>query len=134
MTTQAPAENYVRMEQKVCPICSTVHHNKAGVLIDKRLREIPEDKTITGWELCAEHEEMQEEYLAFVEAAPPPTSPSHPDALTLGQAERTGRYFHLRRSAYNNVFKGECPDRPFVFINEEAFDMIAIHTSAPDED
>lgn len=67
-------KSYVTMAQHICPICGEIHET-GELLLDKRLREVFDMHTITGWGMCPKcHEKVDEGYVAFVELAQEPTA------------------------------------------------------------
>jgi len=63
-------KSHVGMEQKVCPVCGTAF-DTGTILLDKRLRNSLERKTVTGWDLCPEHAKLWKKgYIALVECDP----------------------------------------------------------------
>ena len=84
-------KSYVTMAQHICPICGQVHET-GELLLDKRLREVFDRHTITGWGMCPKcHEKVDEGYVAFVELAQEPNEDHN-------SIQPTGRYAWLRRS------------------------------------
>lgn len=114
-------DDYVQMEQHVCPICNAIHTHGTGILISKRLRSIPKEKTVTDYGLCYTHDEMSKEFIAVVETQPPT---GERETLKLAEAERTGNYAHVRREAFPHIFNAPCPDRPFVFVEVGIIDKL----------
>ena len=44
-------KSHVGMEQNVCPVCGKAF-DTGTILLDRRLRNSLERKTVTGWSLC----------------------------------------------------------------------------------
>jgi len=50
LTKEKTMKSHVGMEQKVCPVCGQAF-DTGVILLDKRLRNSLERKTVTGWDL-----------------------------------------------------------------------------------
>jgi hypothetical protein len=101
--------NYVAMEKAMCPVCGKTHET-GGILLDRRLKDIPEEKSITHYALCEEHQSLFDEgYVALVELA----LDHNPDKPMC--APRTGNVAHIRRTAWENIFDTTAPDGPIAF-------------------
>lgn len=118
-------KSYVSMERKVCPVCGA-EFDSGAILLDRRLRESMERTTVTGWQLCPEHEALRADgYIALVEAR----APAEGETLTMETAYRLGRVVHIRETAFKRVF--DLPTRndqgalvPLMFIDPVAFDRL----------
>lgn len=63
-------KSHVSMEERVCLVCGNPFDTGA-ILLDKRLRQSMAHRTVTGWGLCPEHEQMfKDGYVALVECDP----------------------------------------------------------------
>lgn len=115
-------KSHVGMEQKVCPVCGQAFDTGA-ILLDKRLRNTLERKTVTGWDLCPEHAKLWEKgYIALVECDPDKSK------LTGGtikpeDAYRTGRIAHIRKAAAKRIFNVEMTS-PVAFVEPGVVDML----------
>lgn len=113
-------KSHVGMGFSVCPICMKEHDEV--VLLDTRLRESLTDHMFMGWDLCPEHKEMEQEYIAFVECE------GGGDTITkikLHEAKRTGRIAHVRREVANNMLRANLPaNLPFVFVDKGVIDLL----------
>ena len=103
-------KSHVGMGFSVCPICGTKHDEV--VLLDKHLQKTLERDNFMGYELCPEHAAMSVEYIALVECDNTGVGKS----LKSADANRTGQFAHVRRTAAKNILNVELPsDLPFVF-------------------
>lgn len=108
MTTKS----HVSMETHLCVVCGTEYETEA-ILLDRRVRDILEPKTCTGWGMCPEHEAMKGDgYIALVEAKVPPDG----ETLAPGDADRTGRICHVRESVWGQIFDVPPPPKSMCFV------------------
>lgn len=112
--------SYVAMETLQCPICGDIHSHNAGILIHKRLRNIPKDQTLTGHGLCEEHDKLfKEGYIAMIVVSNPSG-----EKLTLKEAVRTGDLIHIKKELASRMFENFPENLPFVFIEKELFELL----------
>lgn len=118
--------NYVAMAQEICPICGITHEHSNELLLDKRLRSIPEDKRITGYGLCEEHDKLfQDGYIALVGADESKSTFKDNGNMDFNSAHRTGHIIHLKRDVFNNMFNTELSeDQEMVFIDQEVIALL----------
>lgn len=114
-------DNYVAMEQLVCPVCGTTHDSGA-ILLNQRLRSIKGAKggrVTTGYGLCDEHQRLFDEgYLALIGIDPSRSSLTGDTVKTEG-AYRTGTVMHIRRTVADAIFNIPIdPSLPMVFVDE----------------
>jgi hypothetical protein len=116
-------KSHVSLEQHLCRVCGHPFDTGA-LLLDKRLRKAFEPKTVTAWGLCpACQTKADEGDIALVEAKAPPSTGAR---LKPEAADRTGRIFHVRRTAYSQMFDTEPdPGLPMVFIDEDVGNWLA---------
>ena len=113
--------SHVAMAEHICPICLTKHTYNTEILLHKQLKDIPEDRRVTGYGLCEEHQRLADEgYIALVEA----TAPKEGNTLKQEEALRTGRIAHLKRDVFSEVFDQEAPDLDMVFVDVGVLDML----------
>ena len=102
-------KSHVGMEQKACPVCGQAFDTGA-ILLDKRLRNTLERKTVTGWDLCPEHAKLWEKgYIALVECDPEKSTFTD-GTIKPPDAYRTGRIAHIREQLV--VLRRGCPSEP----------------------
>ena len=118
--------SYVAMEQNVCPICTEIHEHNTGILLDKRLKDIPDDKRVSGYGLCKTCDDLTEEYIALIGVDPSESDMEDTDTtITMENAYRTGSVIHVRRSVVQDIFNIEIDlELPFIFIEEEAVQQL----------
>lgn len=114
------SNSYVKMEQRMCPVCGK-RHECGGLLLHTQLKDIPDDKTVTGYDLCPEHQTLFDDgYIAFVEV-----SNAHKrETLKMEDANRTGQVVHVRRTAASWMFSGIPEDLPMVFVEPEVVNFL----------
>lgn len=117
--------SYVEMEQKICPICGTVHSFNTGILLHTQLKDIKD--TVTGYGLCEEHQELRDKgYIALIEVT------NTKDPKTLNEADRTGRLVHLHQDAFAKIFDTPT-ESPFVFTDPEVMEKLITLKESVDE-
>lgn len=104
-------KSYVSLEQKVCPICG--HKHDVGVLLDRRLKDSLEPKTVTGFKPCNECQtRIDDKYVAFVEVS---NQPANDNTMQMSDAERTGRIAWVRQRVCDNMLDVKITT-PIVFV------------------
>lgn len=104
-------KSHVSLEQHACLVCG-VTFDTGSILLDRRLRPSMEQRTTTGWGLCAEHQKLADDgFVALVECDPQ-RSGSQGGRLNPEQAYRTGRVAHIKRHAFIQVFNLPIEARP----------------------
>lgn len=109
-------KSHVSLEQKVCPVCG-VTFDSGAILLDRRLRQSMERTTITGWDLCPDHQAKYDEgFIALVECDEAKGSGNKPDEVW-----RTGPIVHIKQEAFDRVFdipstSGDGTMMPFMWI------------------
>ena len=103
----------------VCPVCTKEH--ATGVLINQRLRNTLEPKTVTGWEMCPEHQKMKDEgYIALVGI-----DHAKSDAdLTLSGVWRIGMFAHLRELVWSQIFTVPPPPKKLCFVDKDTLELL----------
>lgn len=115
-------KSHVGMEQKVCPVCGQAF-DTGTILLDKRLRNTLERKTVTGWDLCPEHAKLWERgYIALVECDPE-KSKFTGGTIKPEDAYRTGRIAHIRKAAAKRIFNVEMTS-PVAFVEPGVVDAL----------
>jgi len=111
--------NFVAMEQNVCPVCGTLHTHNTGILINKRMQNIDPDNTVTGYGLCEADEKRDKEgYIALIAV-------NNGEETTLENADRTGEMAHVRRSVFKQLFNYvEPPKGPLAFVDPQVITML----------
>jgi len=113
-------KSFVSVEQYRCPVCC-VDTDSGSLLLDRRLRPSLESKTVTHWSLCPECEQKKNDgYIALVEAS----NQTAAVKMDSDEANRTGRIFHIRKTAAKRIFKGVDLSAPFLFIDVAVGDAL----------
>ena len=87
--------SFVAMEKLQCQVCGTLHMHGAGILINKRLKNIDPDKTVTGLGLCEEHDTLfKKGYVALVGV----NNAGNDNVISFSDAYRTGEIVHVSRN------------------------------------
>lgn len=116
-------KSFVSCEQKICTVC-TKPYDTNTLLIDYRVKDSLESKTVTGYGLCQEHEELKDKgYVALVELDPA-KSKNEGSNIKLEDAYRTGRLMHIKRDVLLEILKIEQTDAPLIFIEQDLFDFL----------
>lgn len=119
--------DFVKMEQKVCPVCGITHEYNTGILLSKDLNPI--ENAVTGFGLCEEHEKMREEYIALIVL---PNDYSGKLTVQDTFPHRTGNIIHLKRDKAAEIFnnpKMEDPEQQtLIFIDEDLFNQFKDNT------
>lgn len=117
--------DFVAMAEHICPICGCKHTHNTEVLIDKHLREIPEDKRVTGYGLCEEHQKLFDDgFVALIPVTNIPTEDTNA-TLNFNDADRIGGFIHLRKTVFNDIFNTEVSaEQELVFVDKEVCDML----------
>lgn len=112
------SKSYVTMEQAQCPVCCKVFDTGA-ILIDRRLKERFESKTITGLSLCLECETKHKDgYVALIAVT------NGEDGLKLGNEDRTGKIAHIKREVFGKIFNVPAPDGAIAFCEPEVIEKL----------
>ena len=111
--------SYVTLEVARCPVCGQ-DHDTGALLLDRRLRPRFESKTVTGWQMCDEHQKLKDDgYIALVEVDPKKSS-----GQGLDEVWRTGRLTHLRSRVWSNVFDTPVPSKGLCFVEIGVIDKL----------
>ncbi len=104
----------------VCPVCAKEH--ATGILFNQRLRHTLDPKTVTGWEMCPEHQKMKDEgYIALVGI----DHAKSDVGLTLGGVWRIGMFAHLRGHVWPQIFNVPPPEKKLCFVDKDTLDLLA---------
>lgn len=114
-----PDKSHVSMEQHLCLVCSRPY-NTGAILLDKRLRQRLERRTLTGWGMCDEHQgNFDAGYIALVAIDESKSTPSG-SAMKPQDAWRTGEIAHVKRDVARDLFPSVtiADDLPMMFIDQ----------------
>lgn len=114
-------KSHVTMEQHRCIVCGQ-DFDTGNILLDTRLREVFDHKTVVGMGLCPEHQDRYDQgYIALVECDP--ARSKHSDGLIRnGDAYRTGTIVHMKLAAFQRIITGASPFDD----NGEMFPMVYV--------
>ena len=113
-------KSYVTMEQKICPVCGITFDTNA-ILMDKRLMNVFDMHTITGYEFCPDCEGKRKEgYVALIVIKTPSTTTSE-NRVMMEDACRTGEIVHVKRDALKTILNVP-PEDDIMFIDTELYD------------
>ena len=111
------------MEMKQCPVCGELHCT--GILLDKKLLKRLEEQTVTGLQLCPEHDRLfQEGYIAIIVTTDVPEDRSKGLPVT---ATRTGDIAHVRREVLRELtdLTEDALASPIIFAGQAFFEKLA---------
>jgi len=116
---RVPSEDYVKMEKHVCKVCNKLF-DSGNILLHKNMRAISEDKTITGFGLCPEHQKLFDEgYVALI-VIDESKSRMNGNDVKPKDAHRTGMIIHLRREVMKEMFDMDLSTvKEMIFIDQE---------------
>jgi hypothetical protein len=118
-------KSFATMEQHVCAVCCKAFDTNA-ILLDTRLQERFDYRTITGYALCPEHEEMRKKgYIAIIEVKNDPQCAK--DGLKIEEANRTGVFCHIGSNTAKRFFNVplDAEKTPVAFAQEGLIELIA---------
>lgn len=121
------SKSHVSMEQHACQICGKLFDTGA-VLLDRRLQDSLEDKTVTGMGICPACDDLTSDgYIALIGCDPEKTTVSDSGTVNQDTAYRTGTIAHVRKEAADRIFGEQfAGDHPFVFVDEAVITMLQI--------
>jgi hypothetical protein len=114
------------MEQKMCPVCGK-EWDTGSILLHRRLVQKFEPRTVTGYGMCPEHQQLFDlGYVAVVGIDEEKSSNTHRGhKLKMEDVWRTGRIAHVRREVYARMFNVEIPDDlPMVWGDDAVLDLL----------
>ena len=103
-------KSYVTLEQQACIVCGKPYDTGA-LLLDRRLREKFDQKTITGMGgLCPEHKQLYDEgYVALVSIDESKSEKLSNGSFAPAKVYRTGTVAHVRVAVYDKLFNVPIP-------------------------
>ena len=97
------SKSYVSMETKQCLVCAKEFN--VGILLDRRLSDSLEPKTLTGYGLCDEHNELFEDgYIALIGIDESKSTVETNGNILPHNAYRTGNVIHVKYSVLKGFF------------------------------
>lgn len=113
-------KSYVSVEQNVCLVCAKTFDTNA-LLLNKHLRKSMEERTVTGWGLCPEHQKLHDDgYVALVAIDQDRSPLPH----KLDSVYRLGGVAHVRRSVWQDIFNCPPPEGPMAFCDESLVEKL----------
>lgn len=123
------AMSHVALAKHLCLVCTTPF-DSGEILLHKRLRDIPEEQTYTGWGLCPEHQQLKDDgYVALVAIIDPGVGTK----VKPQDAVRTGSIVHVREAVWGNVFNVPVPQGGVCFVSEGVVNVLKGMTAEPAE-
>lgn len=107
-------KSYVSLEEKICAICGN-KHDSGTILLDRRLKDSMEHKTLTGSDHCKDCQaKLDDKYIAMVEVS------NEPEGSTIKneEAQRTGVIIWLKKHVAAQIFNAEFKT-PMVFVQPD---------------
>jgi hypothetical protein len=118
------SKSHVTMEQRCCLVCKNAF-DTGNILLDTRMRETFDSHTVVGWGLCPAHQKLFDQgYVALIEVA---DQEGMNKPVTPETASYLGRVAHIKRSAYDRIFKGAPlkDNQAIAFAGPAVMDMLA---------
>lgn len=117
------SKSHVSMETKQCLVCAKEFN--VGVLLDRRLRDSLESKTLTGYGLCDEHNELfEDEYIALIGIDESKSTITNGNILP-ENAYRTGSVAHVKYSVLEGFFNVPInKSLPIIFVEDAVIDKL----------
>lgn len=117
------SKSHVSMETKQCLVCAKEFN--VGVLLDRRLSNSLESKTLTGYGLCDEHKELFEDgYIALVGVDESKSTITNGNLLP-ENAYRTGNVIHVKYHVLEGFFNVPInKSLPLIFVEDAVIDKL----------
>ncbi len=118
------SKSHVSMETKQCLVCAKEFN--VGVLLDRRLRDSLEPKTLTGYGLCDEHNKLfKDEYIALIGVDESKSTVETNGNILPHNAYRTGNVIHVKYSVLEGFFNIPInPKLPIIFVEDEVINKL----------
>jgi len=116
---------HVTLERAVCPACGK-EYDTGALLLDKRLRQVFDMYTTTGFAPCPECAKLLETHVVLVEVSNSPKSAGN--TMKQEEAYRTGNLTWMKREVAKKVFNMPIPENGIVFCPPEVTQWIKDHT------
>lgn len=114
-------KSFVTMEAAVCPVCGK-QHDTGNLLLDQRMRNRFDRQTVTGWQMCEEHQKLKDAgYIALVAIDESKSDRER----TLSGVWRTGAVAHVRASAWPKMFNVPMPAQGLCFVDEDVIKLLS---------
>lgn len=125
------SKSHVSMEQAICVVCGKPYDTGA-ILLDRRLRDSLERKTVTGWGMCPKHEGLRAKgYVALVavdegRSGKDRRLPAPPNTMRPEDAYRIGEIAHVRAAVFPNIFNCPVPPQMVAFVELAVIEKIKV--------
>lgn len=109
---------FVAMGQHLCSICGS-EHDSGEILFHKQLRNIPEDKRLTGYGTCPTCKDLMDQgYVQLIEYDPKLSKVPEGTTMQPSETHRTGEIHSLKVEAFNRLFNIEAPEGMVCFVEK----------------
>lgn len=108
-------KSFVTMEQKACIVCAK-EFDTGTLLLDKRLRDTFDKRTVTGWGMCDECSELRADDRIALVACDTEKSNIKNDIVQPNDAYRLGPIIWIKEVAFKRIFNTPVPDRGVAFV------------------
>ena len=112
-------KSHVSMGQNQCPVCLSLS-DSGEVLLDRRLQDTLESKTVTGWGMCPKCQDLKNKgFTALVELQREPTRVEN-----VLHVPRTGNIAHVKNEAWGHIFNIPLPEKGMAVVPVGVIEMI----------
>ena len=118
------SKSYVSMEAKQCLVCAKEFN--VGILLDRSLHDSLESKTLTGYGLCDEHNELfEDEYIALIGIDESKSTVETNGNILPHNAYHTGNVIHVKYSVLAGFFNIPInKSLPIIFVEDAVIDKL----------
>lgn len=118
------SKSHVSMETKQCLVCAKEFN--VGILLDRRLRDSLEPKTLTGYGLCDEHQKLFDDgYIALIGIDESKSTVEPNGNILPHNAYRTGNIVHVKHKVLDGFFNVTInPKLPIIFVEDEVINKL----------
>ena len=118
------SKSYVSMEAKQCLVCAKEFN--VGILLDRSLHDSLESKTLTGYGLCDEHNELfEDEYIALIGIDESKSTVETNGNILPHNAYRTGNVIHVKYHVLEGFFNVPInKSLPLIFVEDAVIDKL----------
>jgi hypothetical protein len=112
------------METKQCLVCAKEFN--VGILLDRRLSNSLEPKTLTGYGLCDEHNKLfKDEYIALIGIDESKSTVETNGNILPHNAYRTGNVAHVKYHVLEGFFNIPIdPKLPIIFVEDRVINKL----------
>lgn len=120
-------KSYVTLETNQCSICGNIF-DTGNLLLDRRLRESFEHKTLTDHSLCPDCNKLYlDGYIALIGCDESKSDKLPNGTIKFESAYRTGNILHVKKDAWVKIFNIAIPESKFVFTTDEVIQQLNRH-------